>query len=64
MVEAVVGLLIGKLGAALAYEGASFGASMLFKEASALKGLFGEIREANVTPRNEDDSTRCIDAEE
>jgi disease resistance protein RPM1 len=46
MAEAVVGLLISKLGAALAAEAAAFGASVVFKEASALRGLFGEIREA------------------
>jgi disease resistance protein RPM1 len=46
MAEAVVGLLIGKLGAALAAEAAAFGVSVVFKEASALRGLFGEIREA------------------
>ncbi|CAO2148083.1 unnamed protein product [Urochloa humidicola] len=46
MAEAVVGVLIGKLGAALAKEAASYGASLLCKEASALKGLFGEIRKA------------------
>ncbi|RLM70291.1 hypothetical protein C2845_PM17G04030 [Panicum miliaceum] len=48
MAEAVVGVLIGKLGAALAKETASYGASLLCKEASALKGLFGEIRKAEV----------------
>ena len=46
MAEAVVGVLIGKLGAALAKEAATYGASLLCKEASALKGLFGEIRRA------------------
>ncbi|CAD6257748.1 unnamed protein product [Miscanthus lutarioriparius] len=46
MAEAVVGVLIGKLGAALAKEAATYGASLLCKEASALKGLFGEIRKA------------------
>jgi disease resistance protein RPM1 len=45
MAEAVVGVLIGKLGAALAKE-AAYGASQLCKEVSALKGLFGEIRKA------------------
>ncbi|XP_034569753.1 putative disease resistance protein At1g50180 [Setaria viridis] len=44
MVEAVVGVLTGKLGAALANEAATYGASLLFKEAASLKGLFGEIR--------------------
>ncbi|TKW01572.1 hypothetical protein SEVIR_8G190100v4 [Setaria viridis] len=46
MAEAVVGLLIGKLGAALVNEAASSSASLLCHEASALKGLFGEIHEA------------------
>nr|BAJ97166.1 predicted protein [Hordeum vulgare subsp. vulgare] len=46
MAEGVVALLIGKLGFALAKEATTFGASLLCKEASALKGLFGEIREA------------------
>ncbi|XP_066339501.1 disease resistance protein RPM1-like [Miscanthus floridulus] len=46
MAEAVVGVLIGKLGAALAKEAATYGASLLCMEASALKGLFGEIRKA------------------
>ncbi|RCV37456.1 hypothetical protein SETIT_8G064400v2 [Setaria italica] len=46
MAEAVVGVLIGKLGAALANEAATYGASLLFKEASSLKGLFSEIRKA------------------
>ena len=47
MAEAVVGVLIGKLSLVLAREAATFGASLLCKEASALKGLFGEIRKAN-----------------
>ncbi|CAO2152767.1 unnamed protein product [Urochloa humidicola] len=46
MAEAVVGVLIGKLAAALAYEAAAYGESLLCKEASALKGLFHEIRKA------------------
>ncbi|WVZ53738.1 hypothetical protein U9M48_004640 [Paspalum notatum var. saurae] len=46
MAEAVVGLLIGKLGAALAKETVTYGASLLCNEVSALKGLFGEIRRA------------------
>jgi disease resistance protein RPM1 len=46
MAEAVVGVLIGKLVAALAKEAATYGASVLGKEASAIKGLFGEIRMA------------------
>lgn len=46
MAEAAVGLLIVKLGAALAKEAVTFGASVLWKEASALKGLFSKIRES------------------
>ncbi|WVZ53736.1 hypothetical protein U9M48_004639 [Paspalum notatum var. saurae] len=46
MAEAVVGVLIGKLGSALANQAAAYGASLICKEASALKGLFGEIRKA------------------
>jgi len=46
MAEAVVGVLIGKLGAALAKETAPYGASLLCREASSLKGLFREIRKA------------------
>ncbi|TVU26272.1 hypothetical protein EJB05_28811, partial [Eragrostis curvula] len=46
MAEAVVGLLIGKLGEALLSEAAAYGASLLCTEASALKGFFGEIRRA------------------
>ncbi|XP_022685194.1 disease resistance protein RPM1 [Setaria italica] len=46
MAEAVVGVLISKLGVALAKEAATYGASLLCKEASALKGLFGEIHKA------------------
>ncbi|TVU26263.1 hypothetical protein EJB05_28801, partial [Eragrostis curvula] len=46
MAEAVVGLLIGKLGETLAKEAAAYGASLLCTEASALKGFFGEIRRA------------------
>ncbi|RCV37454.1 hypothetical protein SETIT_8G064300v2 [Setaria italica] len=46
MAEAVVGVLVSKLGAALAKEAATYGASLLCKEASALKGLFGEIHKA------------------
>ncbi|KAL6622451.1 hypothetical protein ACP70R_032330 [Stipagrostis hirtigluma subsp. patula] len=45
MAEAVVGVVIFKLGATLAKEAAAFGASLLLKEASALKGFFGEIRD-------------------
>ncbi|CAD6257752.1 unnamed protein product [Miscanthus lutarioriparius] len=44
MAEAVVGALIGKLGAALAKEAATYGAALL--NTSALKDLFGEIRRA------------------
>jgi disease resistance protein RPM1 len=46
MAEAVVGVLIGKLGAALAKETAPYGASLLCREVSSLKGLFREIRKA------------------
>ncbi|XP_037424985.1 disease resistance protein RPM1-like [Triticum dicoccoides] len=46
MAEGVVALLIAKLGFALAKEAATFGASLLCNEASAIRGLFGEIREA------------------
>ncbi|CAO2143551.1 unnamed protein product [Urochloa humidicola] len=46
MAEAVVGVLIGKLGEALAEEAAAYAASLLCKETSALKGLFDEIRKA------------------
>ncbi|KAL6868234.1 hypothetical protein ACP4OV_015079 [Aristida adscensionis] len=48
MAEAVVGVLIGKLGAALANEAATYGASLICKEASAIKGLFDEIRKAQM----------------
>uniref|UniRef100_A0A0D9WZZ1 NB-ARC domain-containing protein n=1 Tax=Leersia perrieri TaxID=77586 RepID=A0A0D9WZZ1_9ORYZ len=43
MAEAVVGVLISKIGTVLAMNSATFGASLLCKEASALKRLFGEI---------------------
>ncbi|KAL6658514.1 hypothetical protein ACP70R_004100 [Stipagrostis hirtigluma subsp. patula] len=46
MAEAVVGLLVGKLSVVLANEAAAYGASLLCKEASALNGLFDEIRKA------------------
>jgi disease resistance protein RPM1 len=46
MAEAVVGLLIGKLGEALLSKATAYGASLLCTEASALKGLFSEIRRA------------------
>uniref|UniRef100_J3L1A6 NB-ARC domain-containing protein n=1 Tax=Oryza brachyantha TaxID=4533 RepID=J3L1A6_ORYBR len=45
MAEGVVGLLIGKLGAALGKEAATNGASLLCQEASALKALFAQIRD-------------------
>ena len=53
MAEAVVGALIGKLGTALAKEAATYGASLLYKEASAIKGLFGEIRRVERELENE-----------
>ncbi|KAK3118056.1 hypothetical protein QOZ80_9BG0693610 [Eleusine coracana subsp. coracana] len=46
MAEAVVGVLISKLGEALLSEAAAYGASLFCREASALKGLFSEIRRA------------------
>jgi len=46
MAEAVVGVLIGKLGEILVKEAATYSASLLSKEVSSLKGLFGEIRRA------------------
>ncbi|CAN6374570.1 unnamed protein product [Urochloa humidicola] len=46
MAEALVGVLIGKLAAALANEAAAYGESLLRKEASALKCLFREISKA------------------
>ncbi|KAF7099192.1 hypothetical protein CFC21_100863 [Triticum aestivum] len=46
MAEAIVGLLIVKLGAALANEAATFDTSLLCSEASALNGLLGQISEA------------------
>uniref|UniRef100_A0A0E0MXT8 Uncharacterized protein n=1 Tax=Oryza rufipogon TaxID=4529 RepID=A0A0E0MXT8_ORYRU len=45
MAEGVVGSLIGKLGAALAKEAATYGASLLCQEVSALKRLFAQIRD-------------------
>ncbi|KAM0824567.1 hypothetical protein ACQ4PT_070111 [Festuca glaucescens] len=45
MSEAVVGQLLVKLGAALAKQALIFGAALLWKEASALRGLFGKIRD-------------------
>ncbi|EMS52261.1 Disease resistance protein RPM1 [Triticum urartu] len=44
MAEAVVGQLVVTLGAALAKEAATFGGALLCKEATALRGLFGQIR--------------------
>ncbi|KAK1696341.1 hypothetical protein QYE76_013038 [Lolium multiflorum] len=46
MAEAVVGQLVVKLGSALAKEALTFGAALLCKEASALRGLFGRIRDS------------------
>ncbi|CAN6374562.1 unnamed protein product [Urochloa humidicola] len=46
MSEAVVGVLIGKIGATLAKEAAAYGASLFCKEASALRAFFGEVRKA------------------
>ncbi|GJN28700.1 hypothetical protein PR202_gb16857 [Eleusine coracana subsp. coracana] len=46
MAEAVVGVLICKLGEALLNKGAAYGASLLCTETSALKGFFGEIHRA------------------
>lgn len=45
MAEGVVGSLIGKLGAALVKEAATYGASLLCQEVSALKRLFAQIRD-------------------
>ncbi|VAH12301.1 unnamed protein product [Triticum turgidum subsp. durum] len=44
MAEAVVGLVVVTLGAALATEAASFGWSLVAKEAAALRDVFGKIR--------------------
>uniref|UniRef100_I1QSS9 NB-ARC domain-containing protein n=1 Tax=Oryza glaberrima TaxID=4538 RepID=I1QSS9_ORYGL len=44
MAEGVIGSLILKLGDALGNESCQLGSSLLVYEASALKGLFGEIR--------------------
>ncbi|CAO2148087.1 unnamed protein product [Urochloa humidicola] len=46
MAEAAVGVLIGKLGVALTKVAVAYSSSLLCKEASALKGLIGEIRKA------------------
>ncbi|TVU26275.1 hypothetical protein EJB05_28814, partial [Eragrostis curvula] len=46
MAEAIVAVLIDKLGEALLSEAAAYGASLLCTEACALKGLLGEIHRA------------------
>ncbi|KAF7047012.1 hypothetical protein CFC21_055991 [Triticum aestivum] len=46
MAEAVVGQVVVKLGAALAKDALTFGAKLLWKEASALRDLFGKIRDS------------------
>ncbi|KAI4998847.1 hypothetical protein ZWY2020_054189 [Hordeum vulgare] len=46
MAEAVVGQVVVKLSAALAKDALTFGAKLLWKEASALKGLFSKIRDS------------------
>ncbi|VAH00428.1 unnamed protein product [Triticum turgidum subsp. durum] len=46
MAEAVVGQLVVSLGAALAKETAIFGGALLSKEAAAIRGLFGKIRDS------------------
>lgn len=58
MADAVVGVLIRKLGAVLAIEAATYGASLLSKEISILRSLFVEVCKAEaelemmtVTPR-------------
>ncbi|KAF6987169.1 hypothetical protein CFC21_004835 [Triticum aestivum] len=48
MAEAVVGQLVMTLGAALAKEAATYGGALLCKEAAALRGLFGKIRQSKV----------------
>ncbi|VAH12244.1 unnamed protein product [Triticum turgidum subsp. durum] len=48
MAEAVVGQLVVTLGGALAKEAAIFGGALLGKEAAALRGLFGKIRDSKV----------------
>ncbi|XP_015697492.1 disease resistance protein RPM1-like [Oryza brachyantha] len=45
MVEAIVGVLIGKFGAALANEAVTFSSSLFMKEVHALKGLLYEIND-------------------
>jgi hypothetical protein len=47
MAEAVVGLLVRKLGEALLNEAASYGLSLLCHEVSTIKGLYGQIRKAH-----------------
>ncbi|KAM3405925.1 hypothetical protein ACQJBY_000145 [Aegilops geniculata] len=46
MAEAVVGQLVVTLGGALAKEAATYGGALLCKEAAALRGLFGKIRQS------------------
>ncbi|TKV99784.1 hypothetical protein SEVIR_8G066500v4 [Setaria viridis] len=46
MAEAVVGVLLGKLSVALMNEAATYASSIICKESSELKALFGEIRKA------------------
>ncbi|KAF6987170.1 hypothetical protein CFC21_004836 [Triticum aestivum] len=48
MAEAVIGQLVVKLGGALAKEAATYGGALLCKEAAALRGLFGKIRQSKV----------------
>ncbi|KAM0891079.1 hypothetical protein ACQ4PT_026628 [Festuca glaucescens] len=48
MAEAVVGQVVVKLSAALAKDELTFGIKLLWKEASALNGLFGKIRDSKV----------------
>ncbi|KAM0885011.1 hypothetical protein ACQ4PT_030622 [Festuca glaucescens] len=48
MAEAVVGLLVVKLGMALAKEALTFGGALLYKEVAALRRLFGKIRDSKV----------------
>nr|BAJ94404.1 predicted protein [Hordeum vulgare subsp. vulgare] len=48
MAEAVVGQLVLTLGGALANEAATYGGALLCKEAAALRGLFGKIRQSKV----------------
>ncbi|KAF6987164.1 hypothetical protein CFC21_004829 [Triticum aestivum] len=46
MAEGVVGLVVATLGAALATEAATFGWSLLRKEAAAIRDVFGKIRQS------------------